>query len=295
MDLTYVRSHQDDKKAYERLPLLAQLNVDADRLAGDYNRNHGAHRPFSIMTPSAGALLLTDEGTLTSAFPSELRIRSTGPPLERYIRSKNQWEQWTFDAINWEAHGKAVKASLPKRIQLTKFLHEAVPTHHQANLMDGGTRKCVACGICDETTDHILRCSAPSREAWRAQWWEAVEAFHEAFATHPLLRHLFREAMRQWFAADASDTVSPVLFPTEVRQLIQSQNAIGWRQILRGRFSLEWQRIQNVYYMQHRKKISFKRTGDRWQKQLIIVIWEAWFRLWTLRNGEPNDGKLNGS
>jgi hypothetical protein len=92
--------------------------------------------------------------------------------------------------------------------------------------------------------------------------------------------------MRQWFDADAPDSVSPVLFPTEVRELIQSQNSMGWRQILRGRLSVEWQRIQNKYYLQHRRKTAFKRTGERWQQQLIMVIWEDWFRLWTLRNGE---------
>jgi hypothetical protein len=64
VDLTYVKGHQDDKKANDRLPLMAQLNVDADRLAGEYNREHGnQQRPFALMTPNAGALLLTDDGT----------------------------------------------------------------------------------------------------------------------------------------------------------------------------------------------------------------------------------------
>jgi hypothetical protein len=181
-----------------------------------------------------------------------------------------------------------VKASLPRLLHLTKYLHEALPTYHQANLMDGGTHKCVACRSCDETTDHILRCGAGSRREWRTEWWAAVESFHEVHAAHPLLKHLFREAMSQWFEADAPDIVSPFLFPPEVRQLILSQNAIGWRQILRGRFSLEWQRIQNAYYMQHRRKLSFKRTRARWQQQLIITIWEEWYRLWTVRNGEAS-------
>ena len=203
-----------------------------------------------------------------------------------HSNKKSKWDQCTFGSVNWEAHGKAVKASLPKRIQLTKFLHEALPTHHHANLMDGGMRKCVACSTCDETTDHILRCSASSRVSWRTHWWEAIESFNDAFATHPLLRHLFRDAMRQWFDKDAPDNVSPVLFPPYVRQLIQRQNAIGWRQILRGRFASDWQRIQYEYYMQHRRKTSFKRTGERWQQQFILVIWGAWFRLWTIRNGE---------
>ena len=65
------------------------------------------------MASNTGALLLTDDGTLTSSFKAELRNRSTGPGLENYIREKNQWEQQTFDHVNWELHGKAMKARSP--------------------------------------------------------------------------------------------------------------------------------------------------------------------------------------
>ena len=92
--------------------------------------------------------------------------------------------------------------------------------------------------------------------------------------------------MSQWFNPETPDFVSPVLFPQDVRLLIHRQNAIGWRQILRGRFSKEWERIQNAYYMRHKLKTSFKRTGARWQQQFITVIWDAWFNLWSTRNGE---------
>ena len=89
VDITYVKSHQDDKRAYASLPLMAQLNVDADRLAGQYHKKHGAHRPaFSFMAPNTGAFLLTDEGTVTSNISSALRIRSTSTGLEEYLRTK---------------------------------------------------------------------------------------------------------------------------------------------------------------------------------------------------------------
>jgi hypothetical protein len=75
VDLIYVKGHQDDRVPYDRLPLMAQLNVDADRLAGKYNREHGACCPYAWMAPNTGALLLTDDGTLTSSFKAELRNR----------------------------------------------------------------------------------------------------------------------------------------------------------------------------------------------------------------------------
>ena len=286
VDLIYVKGHQDARTRYDRLPLMAQLNVDADRLASTYHQLHGACRPFVLKALSTGAFLQTDDGTVTSNISSELRTRSTKPGLEAYIRSKNNWEYGTFEQVNWSTHGKAVKAYRHRRVHLTKYLHDALPTFHRANLLDGGTRKCAACGSCDETTDHILRCTAHSREEWRTSWWSTVESFHDTHATHPLLRYVFKEAVTQWFQVEAPDVVSPILFPQEVRTLIQTQNAIGWRQIFRGRFSKEWQRLQNLYYMQHKNKSAFKRTGVLWQKQFITTIWELWFQLWNLRNGE---------
>ena len=95
--------------------------------------------------------------------------------------------------------------------------------------------------------------------------------FLEEHATHPLLRYVFHESMSQWFQTD-SDSVSPVLFPSDLRNLIQRQNAIGWRNILRGRFSHEWQRLQNDYDMKHHRKTRYKRTGARWQQKFITVI-----------------------
>ena len=73
VDLIYVKGHQEDRVPYDRLPLMAQLNVDADRLAGKYNNEHGASRPFAWLAPNTGAVLITDDGTMTSSFKAELR------------------------------------------------------------------------------------------------------------------------------------------------------------------------------------------------------------------------------
>ena len=172
---------------------MAQLNLDADRLAGEYQREFGAQRPYTLLAPHTGALLVTDSGTITSRFKQELTNRSTGPGLEGYyIRSKNGWDTCMFGFVNWEVHGKAVKAFEHKRIHLTKYLHEALPTYHQANSMDGRQRKGVAYGTtCNETTDHIFRCSAMSRQGWKESWWKKIDRFHEEHSTHPLLRHVF--------------------------------------------------------------------------------------------------------
>jgi hypothetical protein len=115
--LTYIKGHQDDRVSYGRPPLMAQqLKVDADRLAGKNQRKHGTRRPFAFMAPTTAAFLVTDEGTLASWFKKELINRSTGPGLEEYIRTKNGWDHCTFEAVNREVHGKAVRSCDHNRV-----------------------------------------------------------------------------------------------------------------------------------------------------------------------------------
>ena len=49
--LVHTKGHQDDHLKYRDLPLMAQLNVDADRLAGQYQDDHGMARPTVLMFP----------------------------------------------------------------------------------------------------------------------------------------------------------------------------------------------------------------------------------------------------
>ena len=81
--------------------------------------------------------------------------------------------------------------------------------------------------------------------------------------------------MEDWFQAESSIEVSPILYPVDVRQLLLEQNSIGWRQLFSGRFSIEWSKIQRQYYSKHRNKVGNKRRdGSQWQVKLIGVIWD---------------------
>ena len=57
LKLQHIKSHQDRACSYDRLSLLAQLNVEADNLANQYQRDHGRHKPDVHLTRWAGAHL----------------------------------------------------------------------------------------------------------------------------------------------------------------------------------------------------------------------------------------------
>ncbi len=96
----HIKGHQDRKTQYSRLSLLAQLNVDADRLASDYQEEYGSARPQVLMTPRTRAHVLTTQGTVTSNYATSVRHLAGQKPLRQYIQARHQWSDHTMQSVN---------------------------------------------------------------------------------------------------------------------------------------------------------------------------------------------------
>ena len=70
--LTHVKSHKDNQQDYATLPLHVKLNVNADKLAGDYH----AHTPYNTTTApliqGTTAQLTSPLGTITTKLPQTI-------------------------------------------------------------------------------------------------------------------------------------------------------------------------------------------------------------------------------
>jgi hypothetical protein len=62
----HVKGHQDDHCPYDSLPLEAQLNVDADYEAGQYQMQNPAQRPMIPRLPHNRAQLHNDQKVISS-------------------------------------------------------------------------------------------------------------------------------------------------------------------------------------------------------------------------------------
>ena len=296
--LKYIKGHQDDKLPYERLPLLARLNVEADALASQFQNHHGQDRPIALLTSRARVQIHLIDGTVTSSLAATLRHAYSGPPLLEYVRTRNKWSEATIASINWQAHGSALRKQISRRRHYVKLVHDLLPTHSQANRMDKGKRTCPSCASLHEDRDHILRCPSAERNKWRHKLLTTLTDVCTTHHTYRPLQDLLLEAVRQWLYPE------PLLhntlpqggnYPMELRSLIDAQTRIGWRQLFNGRFCQQWADIQNTHLYNIRHHLTTKNnSGQKWQVAIITVLWEEWHSLWVMRN-EDVHGKDEAS
>ena len=158
LKLEHIKGHQDRDQEYERLPLLAQLNVDADALANKYQRDHGLHQPEVSLTRWAGAHLVLPTGTVTSHDDAALRYHASVAPLQAHLRERNHWSPTTFEYINWQAHGASIRKHMHRRTQIIKLVNGILPTNARLRHRNDQLRnRCPCCRQAKEDWEHIIR------------------------------------------------------------------------------------------------------------------------------------------
>ena len=288
VEMQYIKGHQDRTCEYHQLPLLAQLNVDADAMATQYQRHHGEPRPQVLLTDTAGVCLITPEGSVTKKYAHTIRYQATAPELQKHIMERYKWTQHTFQTINWLAHGSALRVRIDKRTHLTKLVHGILPTGKVLHRKDMLRNQCPACRQSMEDWQHIMRCRSPPRQTWRECTIRAIHDKCRSLSTRPAIQDALIDGVTGWLdSGDDTFELDPAKYHIDVRQLVTQQNKIGWQQIFLGRFGWKWSDMQDDFYAARREPGKTKRlTGQRWQTVIIGVVWEQWYLVWRLRNGD---------
>ena len=279
-----VKAHQDRKQSYWKLSLKAQLNCDADGYASQHIKlmTHAlpAALPFdptvAPLLPHAGAQVHLQAGTLTHKLKQSLVYAVRSPPLLRDLQVSNSWEDATVASIDWTAHGLALR-NTPHHVTIVKLIHDLLPVGVRVHKYDPVQycQYCPTCTVHVETISHFFRCAHPMRKARRSTFRKSVLDAADKLKTQPMLLNVMMEGVRLLFSG--GDYLRPSDFPDEVRELIRQQNRIGWRNFVKGRWSLEWTRIQSKH---HRVKAS----DSSWTAHSIRVLWDAFFEYWEQRN-----------
>jgi hypothetical protein len=228
----HVKGRQDDHVAYHDLPLDAQLNVDADALAGSYISAYPAANPRVPMTPTTGAQLILQDQTITGHYASRIRAAAATPDLVAYLRKRNTWSRREWLTINLEVYSSIIRRNSHRHINVVKYIHDKLPTATIRQYTDSHiTKRCLLFHDEMENFSHVLRCAHPSRHAWRHDLLQIIRDYYEGSHTCLALLQIAVEGLRSWFR---SIPLSSDTFPSEFHPLIREQNNIGWFGFLRG-------------------------------------------------------------
>ena len=160
--LLHVKGHQDASTEYSSLSLEAQLNVEADTEAGQYQCSHPALRPSVPRLQSNPVQLHLDGKVIPSRIKQRIREAYTTPPYYAHLATRYQWSPAVFTSIDWQAYKQTIGRFRTQRIQITKLCHDLLPTARWAHRYDSlTTEHCLHCGELEDQ-DHILRCPFPS-------------------------------------------------------------------------------------------------------------------------------------
>ena len=125
--LQFIKGHLDVDHPYATLPLSAQLNVDADHLAGSYAPCPTENPSFVPMIADTAASLHLPSGTITTKHRSALRRAASTDAIHHYIQNKHKWTTAKFDSINWITHGRSVHRFYHKKQFIIRLIHEWLP------------------------------------------------------------------------------------------------------------------------------------------------------------------------
>jgi hypothetical protein len=135
---THVKGHQDDTKKYQDLSLDAQLNVDADHEAGNYQWNYPVTvRDKVPLTATTRVHFHIQQRTITGHYRHHIRTAASQDEFFHKCREIHNWTQATFALIHLPSLRSAVRSNPTCQVHTFKFLHGVLPTQQLKSVWSG--------------------------------------------------------------------------------------------------------------------------------------------------------------
>jgi hypothetical protein len=273
LKLRHVKSHQDDEKDYEDLEDDAKMNYMCDILATEKLDTLERQNKKQKVRPLPACPVYLNEATGVINAKEQLRLKQALPrqELKAYYRKRYNWQQSTFDNINWNDFARARKRNITTKRYVTTLCCCWLPTNHRMQWTTGRSNTCGICGD-DKTSDHMFECNGCS--AWRTALYKDFFKMLKSHETDPMLIATLLQGLR-WHYEGHDPTI-------DISN--DHQNKIGWNHILRGWLNTQWQKQQEKYLRETFPDNTSKRDqGKNWSLFIIEWVWKQGHTLWKTR------------
>ncbi len=208
-----------------------------------------------------------------------IKYHLTGPTLRRYLMEKYHWNETIIDQIDWKAHSKALK-TIPQGQKATviKYIHGWLATKKRR--YREGYSPNAQCALCEQQEDrlHIFRCSHPQVKGIRHMAWVKYLA-DLGKDTEGSCQAVFQAGLETVLGGQHPDCGTKAQWPEELRAAYDDQLAIGWDQILFGRFAQSWDGLA-----QYRMSAGVEVQSGVWTQRAVKLSWSFGLECWRLRN-----------
>ncbi len=288
----WVKAHQDVSISYDRLPLPARLNIDADFLATRY-RDHGRLSSRSLVDhrQDNGSTLYINGSPVTGHYDDCVRFHVNGYHQRIEIQKTEQWNDAAWDLVDFHTFGNHFRKLRPAlRTQHFKFIHEVLPLgiqhFREASIKDATLKLCPCCKVSDETHHHFLRCTANPAFASSLSTLRSDVLTNDS---HPI-RYLIAEGICHVLTSDstfAPDThqYNSHFYPG-ITSALSLQQQIGWNSAVKGFLAREWSELA---ILDMHTSTRDPRAGHTRMQQIISALCQHTRRLWIARNGCLHD------
>ena len=266
----WVRGHQDEIS--NNLSTAEKYNVRADSLAKAWCKQSSQPTPPFPLLPSERCRFFLSNRSIHGHYVSETRRSYTLPNFFDYLRQRHKWSNATLQDIDWEAFKQAARNTAISRVQLTKLVHDKLPTRYECNksnpLVDPKCHYCTS----HETFLHLLQCKNPTSLAFRQQLLDDLATYFSQTGTSPQFSTMFLQSTQHWL--DDPDTTTTASHGTENC----AQRRIGWHLCPKGYLSMSWRQFYDDTKRFH--KVTTLRNSIDFISGIIQILWEAQLTMW---------------
>ena len=287
----WVKGHQDRDAAMVDLPVEAQVNCEADTLAGQvYTSPDIPRRDQEIPVFSQeGYSLYTASGKATAGIKKVLLAQSGKSELEAFLEGKHSLSEGKRAGVNWEGLGSTLRAHPPpQRAIYVKYQQGWLPTnsflHRQGRVPSA---LCPLCGTEEETTEHLHCCGNPKAvEERRVQLDACFKSLREA-GTAPEIVNCWEQQLYKMFCLpppalrDLSASRHCAAMDKAISVARKHQAILSWQGFLQGRHSVEWVKVQRLHVKLRREP---PRKGLPWELRSVRLISALVPDVWRRRN-----------
>ena len=150
-----------------------------------------------------------------------------------------------------------------------------------------------------EASLHYLQCTHNPHPAEMTQGISGIRKWMRSNETSPALTSIMTRILKHYINNNIDD-LEEWDFENEpnkvwLHQLVKSQAEIGWESIFKGRISIEWRNLQNIYLHETEdieKPRLVYRTATYWASCLIQQIVYFTLNTWQIRNDKLHEDKV---